>query len=118
MSNPLTWIGEALGIIDKGMDIAKEAVTDKDKQNELISNLVEIKLKLEHGESYLAELNTKTIPWVDGVHKMGRQILNLATLMVVAVLMLCGKTITPEVALLLGGGNVAYQLIKGAGNKP
>ena len=113
--NPLTWIGEALGIVDKGMDIAKEAVTDKDKQNELIANLVEIKLRLEHGESYLAELGTKTIPWVDGLHKMGRQIINVLTIVAVVLLMLLGKTITPEVAILLGGGNVAYQLIKGKG---
>jgi len=113
--NPLTWIGEALGIVDKGLDIAKEAVTDKDKQNELIANLVEVKLRLEYGEAYSQELSIKTIPWIDGLHKMGRQIINVLTIIIVALLILCGETITPEVALLLGGGNVAYQLIKGKG---
>jgi len=63
------------------------------------------------------ELGTKTIPWVDALHKLGRQILNIITIIAVMILMLNGKTITPEVTLLLGGGNVAYQLIKGKGKQ-
>ena len=69
----------------------------------------------ENTKKHSKELETKTIPWVDALHKMGRQILNLLVVIATVVLMLSGKTITPEVALLLGGGNVAYQLIKRVG---
>ena len=112
--NPLTWIGEMLGVVDKGMDIAKEAVTDKDKQNELIANLEELKTTV----LYVSELQTKTVPWMDGVHKMGRQILNLISILAVLILVGMGHELTQWDVLVLGGGNVAYQLIKGAGNKP
>lgn len=51
------------------MDVVDEYVEDKDKSNEL-------KAKLEQGaqQVWLAELATKTVPWVDALHKMGRQI--------------------------------------------
>ena len=109
--NPLEWISQLFGLADKTADIVREAVTDKDKANEIIGNIEQIKV----GSSYLAELATKTVPWIDGLHKMGRQIINVLTIVAVVLLMLLGKTITPEVAILLGGGNVAYQLIKGKG---
>ena len=111
MSNPLTWIGEVLGIIDKTTDIVAKAVTDKDKANEIIGNLEQIKI----GSSYLAELATKTIPWIDGVHKMGRQIINILTIITVVILIGMGHEITQWDAMLLGGGNLAYQIIKGKG---
>ncbi len=58
----------------------------------------------------------KTIPWVDALHKMGRQIINVLTLAIVFVLLMAGKEITPTVAAVLTGGNIAYQLIKGKGS--
>ena len=64
---------------------------------------------------HIEETKAKTVPWVDGLHKLGRQILNLFNIVATVWLMLDGKTITPEVVLLLGGPNVAYQLIKGRG---
>ena len=95
-------------------EIIKKAVVDKDKQNEIIGNLEQIKQTFNK-EIYIKELETKTVPWVDALHKMGRQNLNFITIVATVVLLLMGKTITPEVALLLGGGNVAYQFIKGKG---
>lgn len=58
----------------------------------------------------------KTIPWVDALHKMGRQIINVLTLVIVFVLLMSNKEITPTVAAVLSGGNIAYQLIKGKGS--
>ena len=95
-------------------DIIKEAVTDKDAQNAILENLESIKLIIGK-EIYIKELETKTIPWIDGLHKLGRQLLNLATILVVAGLLLLDKEITPTVALILGGGNVTYQWVKGRG---
>ena len=109
--NPLEWISSLFKTADKAMDIAKEAVTDKDKQNELIGSIE----KLRIGVAYIAELNTKTIPWIDGLHKMGRQILNMTTIIAVVILLLCDVEITGPVALILAGPNATYQFIKGKG---
>jgi len=111
--NPLEWIGRLFSSVDKSLDIVKEAVTDKDKQNELIARLEEMKTTV----LYITELQTKTIPWIDGLHKMGRQILNLVSIVAVLVLIYWGHELTQWDVLVLGGGNVAYQLIKGAGGK-
>ena len=111
------WL-ESIPIIGKlfsdTTDIIKEVVVDKDKQNAILENLEVIKLTVDK-EIYLKELETKTVPWVDAAHKCFRSFLNLSIVVATVVLMLLGKTITPEVALLLGGGNVAYQIIKGKG---
>jgi hypothetical protein len=66
---------------------------------------------------YLEGLKVKTIPWVDALHKMGRQIANYYVTTIVFVLLMTSHVITPEAALLLSGGNLAYQLIKGKGQK-
>jgi len=113
------WL-ESIPIIGKLFEdtgsIIKEVVVDKDKQNAILENLEQIKQGIEK-EIYIKELETKTIPWVDAAHKCFRSILNVLVIIATVLLMLSGKTITPEVALLLGGGNVAYQLIKGVGHK-
>jgi len=111
--NPLEWIASLFSSVDKSLDIVKEAVTDKDKQNELIARLEEMKTTV----LYITELQTKTIPWIDGVHKMGRQILNLVSIVAVIVLISMGHELTQWDVLVLGGGNVAYQVIKGVGKK-
>ena len=64
---------------------------------------------------YLEGLKTKTIPWVDALHKMGRQITNYYIITIAFVLMLLGHEITPTEASVLVGGNALYQLIKGKG---
>ncbi|MHA2022488.1 MAG: hypothetical protein ACTSWQ_02390 [Candidatus Thorarchaeota archaeon] len=101
-------------LINKGHDLASQAITDKDKLNEMQKVLLELQEKTKES-IYLAELGTKTIPWIDGLHKMGRQILNLLTIVAVVVLLLNGTSITPEVALILGGPNAIYQFVKGKG---
>ncbi len=109
---------EAIPIIGKlfsdTTDIIKEVVLDKDKQNQILGNLEQVKLAVDR-EVHIKELETETIPWVDGLHKMGRQIINLITILVTAGLLLLEVDITAQEVLLLGGGNVAYQVIKGKG---
>lgn len=101
-------------IFTETTDIIKKSIVDKDAQNKIIENLDMIRMTMEK-ELYIKELETATIPWLDGLHKMGRQILNLVTIIVTAAILLLGKEITPTVALILGGGNVAYQIVKGKG---
>lgn len=50
-------------------NIISEAVEDKDKANE-----INRKLMMAAEATYKTELNVKTVPWVDALHKMGRQI--------------------------------------------
>ncbi len=107
----MSWISAipVVGDLIKGAsDIIKEVVVDKDKQNEIIGNLKKIEQTV-----YMSELQTKTIPWVDALHKMGRQILNFLNIIAVVTLIALDVTIDQNIALLLGGPNIAYQLIKG-----
>ncbi len=95
-------------------DIIKEVVIDKDKQLEIIGNLQKAKDAIDK-EVYLKELETKTITWVDAIHKMSRTMLSFACIIVVGVLMILGHEITPTVALILGGPTAAYTIVKGKG---
>ena len=99
-----------LNPINKGLDIAAEFVEDKDKANELRASLEQLKQQV-----YLAELNTKTIPWVDAAHKMGRQVLSLLSVMIPAVLLWRHPDINPAaLAAIVAPGGV-YNYIKGRG---
>ena len=110
MANWLSAIPIIGDLVRGTSDIVKEVVVDKDKQNQIIGNLKQIEQQV-----YMAELATKTVPWVDALHKMGRQILNFLNIATVIAFALWDVPITKEIALLLGGPNVAYQLIKGKG---
>ena len=70
----LEWINP----FSKVIDIADKAITDKDLLNQFHHEVdmanADIRKMLE--ETYRKELDTKTLPWVDALHKMGRQILS------------------------------------------
>jgi hypothetical protein len=95
-------------------DIIKEAVVDKDKQNEIIGNLEAARQAIDK-EIYVRELETKTVTWVDALHKMGRQLLNLITIVGVFILLLCDVDISGPEAAIIGGPNMVYQYVKKAG---
>ena len=96
--------------IDNVIDLASEAVEDVDKFNELKAAAEELKQSV-----YMKELNTKTVPWVDALHKMGRQLMGYANLGVGAYLL----STHPEIDALALGAIVApssiYTYIKGRG---
>ena len=54
---------------NKVIDLVSEVVEDPDKRNE-----IEQALMMAAEETYRRELETRTIPWVDALHKMGRQL--------------------------------------------
>ena len=68
-------------------------------------------------ETYLEELRTKTIPWVDGLHKLGRLISNWGTIIVWCVAAGLGHQFNQNDLIILLGGNGIYQAIKGKGNQ-
>ena len=54
---------------NKVADLVSEAVEDPDKANEINRKLMQAA-----EDTYRVELSTATVPWVDALHKMGRQI--------------------------------------------
>lgn len=99
-----------LGVIDKGVDIIDKFVEDKDEKNKLIHDLKQLKEQV-----YIQELNTKTIPWVDALHKMGRQILSLLSLIIPGVLVYMEPSIDPAtIAAIVAPGGL-YNYAKGRG---
>ena len=92
------------------MDIVDQAVLDKDKANEL----KEVFKQLQE-QTYQLELSTKTVPWVDALHKMGRQIISLfSIIMSFALLYFRPETDAGELAALNAPGGI-YNYIKGKG---
>jgi len=97
-------------VLDNTTDIVKEVVVDKDARNKIIGNITLVKEQV-----YLAELSTRTIPWVDALHKMGRQILAALSIGAAVYLKTHGYELDMQTLLLLGAPNIAYQMIKGKG---
>lgn len=96
--------------INKVTEVVSEAVEDKDKRNAINAHLEELKQQI-----YLAELNTKTVPWVDALHKMGRQIMSLATLIAGVYLLKTNPDIDPlTLAAIISPAGI-YNYIKGKG---
>lgn len=64
-----------MGLIDfinpfnKVVDVVDQYVEDKDASNKIKQSLAKAA-----EETYRKELETRTVPWVDALHKMGRQI--------------------------------------------
>ena len=95
--------------IDKGIDLASEAIEDPDQRNELRQAYAALK-----EGTYVAELNTKTIPLIDGLHKMSRTILSLASMGITVYMVHNG--IDDPIALAAGLTPAAgYNIVKGKG---
>ena len=89
--------------INKGLDIVDQLVVDKDAANEMKAAF------------YLTELNTKTIPIVDAIHKMGRQLLALGQLIFYAWALRNGYEIDVELVAGVSGATGLYTAMKGRG---
>jgi hypothetical protein len=92
--------------ITKALDLAKEYVEDKDKRNELAVEIIRIQAKAD---------SVSTVPWVDAVHKMGRQLLWFCVIGFYVYSWNKGKPIDLETLALLAGGPGLYTLMKGKG---
>jgi hypothetical protein len=107
-----------MGILDfinpfnRIMDVVDEAVVDKDMKIKLQNELEQLKQQV-----YIAELNTKTIPWVDGVHKLGRQGLSLLTLLIGAWLIHKHPELDMGTLMAIAAPTGLYNLAKKEGRK-
>lgn len=115
----MNWLQGLLALLtgntaSKALDIALEKTEDVDKRNALVLEYYRIR-----EESKRAEINRVTVPWVDALHKMGRQLYIAGATAGVFVLLATGHGADLEryadfvwTVLGIGGGYVA---LKGRG---
>lgn len=89
--------------VDKGLDIIDQFVDDGDLSQKL------------KAQFYLAELQTKTIPLFDALHKIMRPSLALVQVGFYMWATSKGIEITPELVAGVSGATGAYTLAKGKG---
>ena len=97
------------------VDLASEAITDQDKlhafQHEATMASAELKKMAE--ATYRHELDTRTVPWVDALHKMGRQIMSYAGYGLAFYMVHRGYDPIAAIASIAPGG--IYSYVKGRG---
>ena len=102
----LNWLNP----FNKITDIVDKAVIDQDQKIALTNALEQLKEQV-----YMKELDTKTVPWVDALHKMGRQIISMVNIIAGIVIMYINPEVDPlSLAAVLGAGGV-YNAVKGKG---
>jgi len=99
-----------LGIADNVADLVGEFVEDKDKANEINGKIAALK-----EQAYITELQTQTVPLIDAIHKMGRQILSLLNLVIPAVLLYLKPEIDPLALAAIVTPSGVYNYVKGKG---
>lgn len=114
--NPLSLFKTA----DKLVDLASEVIEDPDKRNELNAMLGKIRTEATAAkaaldqELELAMLATKTVPWVDALHKMQRGILSVLSMGVTIYMVHNG--VNDPISLAAGLAPAAgYNIVKGKG---
>jgi len=108
--SPLDWIGNLFGTVDKAVEIGKEATVDADRLLQLAKEGRDAELN-----AYVAELATKTVPWVDALHKMGRLLTQWGLMAMGTYSMATGKALSEVAWLTIGGPVVVYSIMKGRG---
>lgn len=96
-------------------DLASEYIEDPDLRNKLLA-------KLDAGELevYKIALQTKTVPWVDSVHKMSRPFISVVTVVAPMVILAIHPDIDIQKLLIVTGVGAVpgaiYTKLKGKGN--
>ncbi|AJQ92251.1 hypothetical protein [Gynuella sunshinyii] len=88
---------------ERAAKVIDDLVTDKDLANRL------------RAEVYMTELQAQTVPWVDAVHKMGRQFLAYAQIGFYAWAVAHGVEINAELVAGVSGVAGIYAIAKGRG---
>jgi hypothetical protein len=88
--------------VEKSLALASEYITDPDKLNEYVTDL-------------LKGNNAVTIPWVDALHKMGRQLMIFFLLYIYYESVKLGQPLDMSEFLMIAAGPGAYILQKGRG---
>ncbi|KEQ19184.1 hypothetical protein [Endozoicomonas numazuensis] len=107
----LDWINP----FSKVIDLASEAITDQDKLNAFKheADMASAELRQMLEETYRQELQTTTVPWVDALHKMGRQVMSYLGYGLAFYMVHQGYDPMAAMAALAPGG--IYNYVKGRG---
>ena len=107
----LDWINPFRKVID----LADQAITDKDKLNTFRHevDMANAQLREMLEETYRQELGTKTVPWVDALHKMGRQTMSYLGYGLAFYMVHQGYDPLAAMAAVAPGG--IYNYVKGRG---
>jgi len=98
--------GGGVNVVSKSLDLASEYIEDPDKRNDLAVRVI---------EANIASNNAQTIPWVDALHKMGRQLMMFALMFMYYYSWKSGNPMPFEDLALLAAGPGVYTLLKGKG---
>lgn len=102
-----------LNPFNKVADLISEVVVDRDKKIAIDGELKKLK-----DQVYMMELQTKTIPWVDALHKMSRPIMAIVSTVAPVIVLVFVPDIPMEKLMLVMGGSVPaaiYTKLKGKG---
>lgn len=104
-----------LNPFNKVVDLASEAITDKDKLNGFKheASMASAELQRMMEQTYRQELATVTVPWVDALHKMGRQLMSFAGYGLALYMVHKGYEPMAAIAAITPGS--IYSYIKGRG---
>ena len=119
MVNFLNWLKP----VNRVIDVVDKAVVDQDLRIQLKAELQSAQYDLQKlaQEVYVAELNTKTVPWVDATHKLGRQGLALLSMLggwgIIVYMIHKGMDANQLVTAMLASHAPAlgYNVVKGKG---
>jgi hypothetical protein len=89
--------------VEKGIELASEKMRSPDKADDIIGQVV------------LKSLDQKTIPIIDGIHKLGRQIMMAVLAYWYYESWKAGNPIPFENFLMIAGGPALYTMVKGTG---
>ena len=109
--SPLKWINP----FNKVVDLASELIEDKDKLNQFQheATMAGKELQKMAEDTYRKELDTQTVPWVDALHKMGRQITGYLCIGLSFYMVYEGYDFQAVMAAMAPGGIYAWQKGKG-----
>ena len=96
--------GGTSSIVSQSISLADQYIEDVDKKNDIVGQVV---LKsLEH---------RPTLPIIDGIHKMGRQVMMMVLAWWYYESWKAGNPIPIEDFMIIAGGPALYTVVKGAG---
>ncbi len=93
-------------VVETAANIIGKHIVDKDKKSAAIVSVI---------EAYQTSANTKTMPWADAIHKLGRQLLQFLLIGFYIYAWHIGKTIPIADLITIAAGPGLYTLMKGKG---
>lgn len=100
------WFTSGGSSVEKTIDIISEKVLDVDKQGALIAQVIEAQISADA---------KGTIPIVDAIHKMGRQVMMMILAYWYYEAWKSGNPIPIDDFMLIAGGPAIYAVLKGKG---